>query len=58
MASLSTGTSRIWTDTVDPTSSELGVEQGNFWLNTSDNGLFFLTNDSLESQVWVEITHS
>ncbi len=52
MSTLSTGTSRIWTNTVDPGVSEPNIDQGNFWLNTTSGTFFVNEVETVGVQVW------
>lgn len=52
MSILSSTSSRIYTNTVDPTASETGVEVGNFFLNTASGQLFVNRTETIGAQVW------
>lgn len=56
--SLSTGSSWIWLDTVDPGVSETNISVGNLWLNTSSNDAFICKDATGGAQVWDKYTTS
>jgi hypothetical protein len=53
-------TSRLGTNTVDPTTtddSDSNYKVGDYWVNTSNNKVFFAIDVTVNSAVWVEVSN-